>query len=851
MQLKKHSMIKRMMIVFGVIIPLVFGSLFVPSFADEPADDKFDLKIELLAVLGLSPREAEVLPTYVTRAEFVKKLAALSGLYDENMPQTESIALPYADVTADSDCYSAIQLCYGLGIIGDTSKFRPDEKITLAEAAEMTASLLGYSKWVTQRMPMKLIVKRLKLTDCVESGSDGCLTGRGMVQLLHNALFTEVLETSGIYSRGSVVYERGDTLLKQAFDINVSKGVVDSNPITSLYSKSGCGYGRITLDGAVYTADESAYDFIGHRADIYWRDNNGTRETVLIQDSPETKTFVIEFGDIDKLLEKSVSYENEKGSKIEKSFVNSAPFLYNGKLRSFSDIDQTKITDGYVEFIDNDDNGVYDCIMITSLKHIRVNAADSRCSTVYGSKSGDVCVLEEKENERHVIIEKNGGRVGFDEIKTGSVISVAESEKVGTALVRAYISETSVQGSIMKIKDDEITVGDSVYEYVGEMSALRLGMYGTFYIAYNGKIADAAIENYSVYGYLYRMSNDDFGRVKVKIYSEKDRWVELSADSRVTYNGSRVNAVDLFSKAELFSGGEIKPQLVSYRVNKENELTALTTAKTVEWGSSEDDAARENGDFRLSKKADSLTYRSGTNSFNHEVYLSAASPVFVVPGSFGDKSIDMNEIYIASSGNFESDKIYSNLYFYDMTEGGMASAAVIYGGSVAAELETIFPVAELGFGLDKEGERLAMIEVYVQGTPVEMLADNSCDLSASGIKKGDVVKLTMKQSGRITKAELVYRPTDSSYDNKVINGVHNTKTMISGTVKYVNAAEKRVVVNYGSGTVIFGLANLQTAYRYSPERETYRLTDMSELAVGKKVFLRASYGRIYDLIVFE
>ena len=746
---------KKQITALCIVLVMLCTCLSVPTSAAviKEVDTMAIAGHDTLSALGILDVKVSNYDSTIKRSNYVKFLRSLSG-FSTDIIEGANVALPYTDVAATDSFYADVAFAYSLGYAEGVSLFRPNDIITVGEAAEMLIHLLGYGEVtkLTESSPL-LVADRIGLFDNIDSAYTAKLTYADMFKMFYSALFIEVLEEKYMFE-SSVTYGEGKMLMTAAFDIYYGKGIVEANPITSIYPVGGCAMGCVRIDDILYKAGPEFYDMVGKRVEYFFHSNDDGREMIYIRERDTEDVFSIDTDNLGKLEKTKMTYTNENGKTKSMRIESSASFLYNGKLKNYKDIkkDNLDTLSGTVTLIDNDENGIADVVSIVSYTHIIVKGIDKEKMIVTGEKAGQEYNFEPDNNARVVEI-YSGDRVAeFTDIKADIVLSVAQSDPGnGRVLIRAQLCEESIVGSVIYKDDYSITVDDTNSEFEkGYIDDITIGSYGTFKYAFNGKIVDANLENYTVYGYIAGISSDSFEGKMAKIFTDGGYWVKLKIADRINLDGT-MQPDENVETSKLYDNGVFKPQLISYRVNTKNEVSKIDIAEKVERYSSADTEAIKKGTFRLSIEKNDAKMRNAMNSFDLESIVDANTFVFVVP----DTS-DMDQVYMGRYNSFVIDGIYaagsttgSKIYFYDIGEDHICRAMVLENDIVerSTSNDSIYPVLGSGSVLDSDGNTCKGLKVVSAGKEIMMPVNNNVvvktiggsKISLADIKKGDVV----------------------------------------------------------------------------------------------------------------
>jgi len=181
---------KYMKKILGLVLALCLMAGFaVPTHAAEQSE-----VLQVLALLGVMNGDENGnlnLSGSVTRAQFAKMCIAASPLKEQG--KYPSGLAPFPDVAADHWAAGYIAAARDAGwFFGDLSgNFRPNDGVTLAEAATVALRMLGYTnsdfsgRWPSGQMRL---YDSLELDEDISAGQDTKLTRMACGQLIYNTL---------------------------------------------------------------------------------------------------------------------------------------------------------------------------------------------------------------------------------------------------------------------------------------------------------------------------------------------------------------------------------------------------------------------------------------------------------------------------------------------------------------------------------------------------------------------------------------------------------------------------------------------------------------------------------------
>ncbi len=259
------------------------------SFTDKDSITNTEA-VNMLADLGVINgfTDGSYRPTEtVTRAQMAKMIYAVctgdddaSGFVGTTTALTDLNQAPWAE--------GYIKYCYSLGIINGfpDNTFRPNEPVTVAQAAKMLLVAVGYdsNEYVGASWSINTMrdAKAAKITKDVSASAALAASRDVSAQLIYNTMFADQVTPEYQYDMG-VKYvtgykKTGTTLAEDSFDMVKISGMVTSvakDNVSIRYEKTG-------TDGKTTTTTENvklagSYDMLGKTGTVYMKNDNGKK----------------------------------------------------------------------------------------------------------------------------------------------------------------------------------------------------------------------------------------------------------------------------------------------------------------------------------------------------------------------------------------------------------------------------------------------------------------------------------------------------------------------------------------------------------------------------------------------
>lgn len=435
----------------------------------------------------------------ITREEFSQLVVNLLGYYD--VADTFKDLSVFTDIS-ESKYNGAINLLYDLKIISGTGQntFSPEQSLTYPQVGKFMVNILGYSNIVnsTNLYAYSMLAGSIGVFENVDSSKEFVSWNDALI-IAHNALDIDIMTKDFSMIGDNYHIVEGKTIrtsLSTTTGKNVQKlkGIVTADDTTYLYeAHSNMKPTQVEVNGKIYNCNfEVPSGMVGMEVHFYVEhSDNGETVTSI---SPTEKNIVTEIS-LDKLnsvTSDEVEYFVNDEKKASVKVNNYAKIIYNDRWVMSSVITDIKDYDnGYVKLIDNDEDEVVDIVFVYEFTDAIVDRTYTETKQVYFADgqlvdgSRYVSFDEEEDDIIANIVDVNGNKVAFEDIKENNIISIAKSKD--GQVVNAVISDKIVTGVVNEIDEYSIVVDSDVYDYVTRPD-VKLGNHVDAYVNFMGKV---------------------------------------------------------------------------------------------------------------------------------------------------------------------------------------------------------------------------------------------------------------------------------------------------------------------------------------------------------------------------
>ncbi len=858
---------KRIKYFISVLLILSFIP-FSHAYAQQTADDiEISLTEEykkLQAFEIISEDDGLEYYAAIPRGLFVSCVAKCAVGYSDVEGQTE-FQNPYEDVNEATDGYKGIMSAYLLGLISAGDSFRPDDDITMYEAAKILVSVLGYGELAEKKGGYPLgymsIANNIGIFKGCNFDSEGHMPAKSFLNALMNTLETEVLDIEAITKKldGLITtYQTVDnrTLMACSLGIYRTEGIVKSNEYTSINGLSNIDDNQIEIGSHIYlTKEASDADFLGYNVECYYKnDNTNTYREIIYINEYRNEVVKVESDRIipDGLTSTKFTYYKDdlKRKSDDVKISRSASLIYNGGQKRLMAADLCP-ANGEVTLIDNNNDNNFDVVKVMNYRTILVSGVSENSHTISDLLGGTSIVLNTEDDDYEFFIEIDGEDGEFSDIAVRNVISYAESTGNTKNVKYVKVSTKTVEGMVDSVYEDTVTL-DGVEYAVSEniKSSVKLRNYGIFYIDIYGRIVAQKLEKDVVYGYLNMLYKDGTGlrkRVEAQIFTENNRWVVLDFEEKVTTNSGRKTAEELYTEL-----GSDYRQLITYTVSDSGKINMLKTAESFEEYSAAEENAIEEDIFRVYGEISSAKYRSGLKSFENLIVVGDTTKIFMVPDQ-STKDADEEEFYMIPASSLSGDSTYKNIIPYDLNRSRMAGALVIVGRARSISLNSSFMVVDKMIkARDSEDNMVDAVRGHYMNSLITLPAadDDVFAAFSEPLAEGDIIQFRMDDYGNVDEVILRYDASKGFEQKFETEALYSWRNFVAGTIHYTDIENNKIIANGEEKKIIMGTNTSTVVSIYDREEKTLKTGTLSDIQKGSGFFARLSYYMIKEIIVF-
>ena len=667
---------------------------------------------------------------------------------------------------------------YGNGI------FAPDEHITGEQLMTVFVTMLGGKSAAEAAGGYPdgyyKIGNKLGLRTSRLGAIKGPATRLDVANIIYDAMHADYLQIEGFQGNVAIYDTRkGETFLTEVMGIYCTEGIMTADDATSLTSSGGRRDGHIVVNDILMNDPKKlSSGYLGYDVIVYEKrtDDGIPGDIIFIEETSNNDVVYMDgtenvFANVNG---KEVTYyKNNKRKTLKLS--NAIDMIYNGVATDYSSALVNADTNDEITFIDNDNDGKYNLVVVYDYQDYLTNIVRSESKEISLQYSEKTLRLE----DNIVRVYNKGIPSTLSSIESNAIISVAVSTNMGRN--KLYTIKTgfeTVTGAVdsMSIAEEQrnLEIGGKEYrlsDYAenliskNKISDISSGDEGTFYLNVNGEIATYTFtESKEKIGCLVTYG---FGRTgfepefQVLIYTEDEKLVELSCADKIRINGNRMRIEDLMNNEDLIEKLSSK-QLVKYNANSE-------ILKSLDFAETEYNLTKFSKDLpytTLKCNRTSILSEMVDGEYIAEKYrITADTKTFKIPiyRSLADGEAYWDtSLYDVVKGQFMSVNATAKLELYDVHEDGTVDY-VLWGYNPYANRITsghsLAVIIGMGKAINQYDEVVDVIYAYNEaGNEIRLLMREDGvfvqNLDPATLEIGDIINYFTDNAGDVFQVRL-------------------------------------------------------------------------------------------------
>ncbi len=844
------------------------------------------LMFNCISVHALTPKESTTSNYENMYIKLLSELKVTKNVdIEENLKYTDAAAVVRNILGADHE------------IVKRNEKFKTDKDISVYEFVHLLVNVAGYRDYVNvlgdNKGTYNIIAKKYGLYDGLSVGiNDSSIDGASAMEMIYNFLNMPMCSIKSVTvsgdgtALGNIEISDDCVVAEAVLGLERTYGRIAATEHIALKGYNVADESKITFASdriAQYRIDDKNINsYIGYKGYLYSdKENLNVIGFVSREESEDIVIYAEDVAGIDN----SISYiKYGKGNRtIDLKFNENTIFVLNGKM-TFEILPAHFTAPGAkITIRDIDNSAGVDLVYIENYKFIYTKGINYTYQEITDVNTKETFSFKQYSDSAEVNYIKDGKYITFDEIIFGQDCVFSISESIDKKLVNVYISDKVISGKIDLLSKDKVTIGGQKYTAICSLTGLDLKNQYDFVVNHNGYIVaiGTSLSDDLQYGFVLGIKTDSFtGEIQLKMLSSDNRMLILDAAKNFRINDIKVKADVVETKFE-DAGGNFKPQLASYYLNKDKQISRMYLSD----GVATPPAKIQKPTLTLNRHYSpySTVYRGG--SINCEYITDINTIGFViVTDKFGNVKHDL--CYSAlPPGAAETDiKVYDSNYarqaavmVFTIEEDDMIDFASGIGNHA-------FVVSNIVETL-RNGDRVRSVEGWQHGALTYY--DETKFVDIDSLKFGDVIIPYLNVRNELVKYEKVFElngSADSSvlssgktYGNEdyaisgsniadkggvtALYGRVLTKCDLSGVYKGIslqldgtNDVNGRMAFQAIDDYVYNGYNPIQdgvSVYWLHTESQTITPGGYTALDVGDKIFAHINRGIAYTIVVID
>lgn len=770
--------------IITLLIALVLSAntVFAADIIKKDYDGKEDAYMPVFELGIINEDDAsEFEDVVLTRGQFVKIAYNVKNYQNKDTVPTAETSY-FEDVDIYHYAAGYIQYLVGSGVVKgyETGEFRPEQDITVDEAARMLLRCGGYGVYEDYGFgDLSSYIAEVK------KGVSGGVTYKNAAKMIYNLLFMNSMKLTTIGANFG--YESSDIILEDVLKLDYIDGTVEAIDGRSLYTDE-VSDGEIIVGGNSFEISEEAIDkeLLGMYARVIL--NDGTAVAALPLKNTVMK---INAEDVDDFKDgKLYYYDNEKDKSLK--LADDMDILYNGY--AVGGLSDKLPKYGSVTAIDRQSNGTCDVVMVEEYQSYLVKTVGINTETITLKTNNGDKVVNLKDYEKTEIVNEDGFEMQLSLISENNVLMVYSYEKeYFKAVVVSNKADITIKGmgtnsdgdKVIKSADNEYVVYEDYY-YVTEPA---LSENVTLYLDATGKAVGVLSNGNASWkmGYLIfvRMADTDEGekRILIKLVNDEGVVEKLYCDEKVYVNGSKLttdeafttinNAYNNFADKLVIDGKESEnytTRLVRYY--RSGDVIKRVDTPLIRGMYSESKVVTSSNDQLLLHAKGELYNPENATGFKvvwstdlkGDILFDTDAIIFIIPEDTNSNPEDDDYgVMKASAFKYSSGKFYYTSGYTCSADGLKSNVAVVRKNKGSSSSSSALLINNVNRVVGGDDEIVYQIE-SLDGNKY-LVNEKSSNVAPSQVQKGDII-LYEVSNGEMIINKVLYRADGSGDLNK-------------------------------------------------------------------------------------
>lgn len=853
---------------FAMLIGM-FGSVSAFTVAEDVKGTELETTAAVLGALDIMTGDADTgnfrPDDSIKRSEAAR--VAISELGLDSVAAGSESSSKFADVplTHWGLGYINVAASRELVVGDDGIHFRPDDPITISEAAVIFTKMLGYDPKAASAggypTGYMITAENIGLFDGV-SQSSGNATRSTIAKMAENALEIKLMEQTGYGS--NIQYEISDkTILKDTLNVEKLYGQVTGNRFTKLSGTSSLKDNQVEIEGKIYNdVTGQATSLLGYQVMYLVKENKNTSRVnsviMAVEDSNAMNKIEIDGENIVNITgneNKKLEYWRDKQSDSKTKTANiaeDAKLIYNGVAAEFDASlikpENGSIT-GVIELIDTDRDDSFEIISVIHYDNYVVDSVSEVSKKIYDKYEKGYITLDPENSDIKFSLTKDGNEIDLSELKEWNVLSVAKS--LDGSVLTVKVSDKVAEGTVTEKSKEYVYIDGEKYKIAENYTkTISIDDTGKFYLDNYNRISavDATKRFAGNYAYLYDAYETDASGRKVtfEFLTTDGKHESVIGADKMTLDGVSSSTPGNVLKKLKDDNGNIIPQVITYELNDKGNL------KTVDLAENMTDGKIDEKQFSLNVSAEGLEYKASVGKLG-KYNVSASTLIFDIP------SASSSDEYSVKKKDMLIDGSKYDVRMYDVTESMTATIMVITNsaGVISGE-NSIAVVDSLSTVMNSDKEKVDKLYAYTDGKRISVNA-KSLNYFVKGdekqpLEQGDIIRYSTNSAGEVDRFEILMNVNDKT--TEFSKELDNDTTIIYGKVERKFTDSVNVSVN-GSNTANHAVTGA-TVYSYDSSKVDNEITVVTaddiqkfDEADAKRVFIKIYKDEVKEVVIVK
>lgn len=160
-------------------------------------------------------------------------------------------------------------------------------------------------------------------------------------------------------------------------------------------------------------------------------------------------------------------------------------------------------------------------------------------------------------------------------------------------------------------------------------------------------------------------------------------------------------------------------------------------------------------------------------------------------------------------------------------------------------------VTDINEAVNDDDEPVYALRGLYNGSMSVVYTADKTIVESKNLRKGDVIQFSINDDGEAENLVQQFKAEDGFTQKGIKGSAYSDTTILRGQILKINAAEREMVIDYGTRKGVFPITTRAKIYVYDPVHNRATVGTAEDIAQGDYIFYTARYFDINTIVIFK